>query len=102
LASFWTGSPNGVALPLWATWLLYAVLIDLTDAVAARLSCPVSALSVEMTYRSIYYFTSAPQQGKATDPVAYLAENAGWLGILKRQRKRKTPAPALLTSLAGA
>jgi hypothetical protein len=100
LAYFWTGSPNGVALQLWATWLLYAVLIDLTDAVAARLGLPVAALSVEMTYRSIYYFTSAHQQGKATELVAYLAENADWLGIIKRQRK--TPAPTLLTNLAGA
>ena len=34
LAYFWTGSENGVAVQLWATWLLYAVLVDLTDAVA--------------------------------------------------------------------
>ena len=102
LAYFWTGSANGVALQLWATWLLYAVLIDLTDAVATRLCLPVSALSVEMTYRSLYYFTSAHRQGKATDPVEYLAENATWLGIIKRKRKRKTPLPALLTNLAGA
>ena len=102
LAYFWTGSPNGVALQLWATWLLYAVLIDLTDQVAAQLHLPVAALSVEMTYRSLYYFTSAHQQGKATELVPYLAENADWLGIIKRQRKRKTPAPDLLTNLAGA
>ena len=102
LAYFWTGSEKGVTLQLWATWLLYAVLIDLTDAVAARRSCLFGALSVEMTYRSIYYFTSAHQQGKATDLVTYLAENAEWLGILKRKRKRKTPAPALLTNPAGA
>lgn len=102
LAYFWTGSANGVALQLWATWLLYAVLIDLTDAVAARLRLPFAALSVEMTYRSIYYFTSAHQQGKATDPVSYLAENADWLGIIKRKRKRNHPVPALLTNLAGA
>jgi DDE family transposase len=102
LAYFWTGSANGVALQVWATWLLYAVLIDLTDAVAGRLCVPVSALSVEMTYRGIYHFTVSHQQGKATDLVAYLAENAGWLGILKRQRKRKTPPPALLTNAVGA
>jgi hypothetical protein len=102
LAYFWTGSANGVALQLWATWLLYAVLVDLTDAVAARLCLPIAALSMEMTYRSIYYFTSAYQQGKASDPVAYLAENADWLGIIKRKRKTKTPAPALLTNPAGA
>jgi len=94
LAYFWTGSANGVALQLWATWLLYAVLIDLTDAVAARRCLPFAALSVEMTYRSIYYFTSAHQQGKASDPVTYLAENADWLGIIKRKRKHKNPVPA--------
>jgi hypothetical protein len=102
LAYFWTGSANGVALQLWATWLLYAVLIDLTDAVAGRLSVPVAALSVEMTYRGIYHFTVAHQHGNAPELVAYLAENADWLGILKRKRKRKTPPPALLTNPAGA
>jgi hypothetical protein len=102
LAYFWTGSANGVALQLWATWLLYAVLIDLTDQVAAQLGLPVAALSIEMTYRSLYYFTSAHQQGKATELVPYLAENADWLGIIKRQRKRKTTAPDLLTNPAGA
>jgi hypothetical protein len=102
LAYFWTGSPNGVALQLWATWLLYAVLIDLTDQVAAQLHLPVAALSVEMTYRSLYYFTSAHQQGKATELVPYLAENADWLGIIKRKRKRKTTALDLLTNPAGA
>jgi Transposase DDE domain len=102
LAYFWTGSANGVALPVWATWLLYAVLIDLTDAVAARLALPVPALSVQMTYRSLYYFTSAHQQGKATELVAYLAENADWLGIIKRKRKCKTTPPDLVTNPAGA
>jgi Transposase DDE domain len=102
LAYLWTGSANGVALQLWATWLLYAVLIDLTDAVAARLDLPLSALSIEMTYRSLYYFTSAHQQGKATEVVAYLAENATWLGIIKRKRKRKIAPLDLLTNPAGA
>jgi hypothetical protein len=102
LAYFWTGSTNGVALQLWATWLLYAVLIDLTDAVAAQLNLPVAALSVLMTYRSLYHFTSAHQQGKAAELVPYLAENADWLGIIKRKRKRKTTALDLLTDPVGA
>lgn len=100
LAYFWTGSENGVQLQLWATWLLYAVLMDLTDAVAGRLQRPLAALSVEMTYRSLYHFTVAHQQGNATDPVAYLAENAAWLGVLKRERKK--PAPTPLTNPVGA
>lgn len=102
LAYLWTGSPNGVALQLWATWLLYAVLIDLTDQVADRLGLPLSALSVEMTYRALYHFTVAVQQGTATDVVTYLANNADWLGLIKRKRKRKITAPDLLTIPAGA
>jgi hypothetical protein len=98
LAYFWTGSENGVQLQLWATWLLYAVLIDLTDAVAERLGRPLAAVSVEMSYRGLYHFTVAYQQGAATDPVAYLAEHAERLGVLKRERKRKTPAVHPLTT----
>ncbi|BCX03097.1 MAG: hypothetical protein KatS3mg053_1035 [Candidatus Roseilinea sp.] len=54
LAYFWVGSTNGVQLQLWATWLLYAVLVDLTDAVAESLHQPFSAISLEMVYRSMY------------------------------------------------
>jgi hypothetical protein len=93
LAYFWTGSVNGVQLQVWATWLLYAVLVDLTDAVAEALNRPFTELSVEMVYRSVYHFTQAYHRGAATEPIAYLAENADWLGILKRKRK-KTPSEA--------
>jgi Transposase DDE domain len=86
LAYFWTGSENGVAVQVWATWLLYAVLIDLTDAVAARLDQPLAALSLEMVYRSLYHFTAAFQRGAATDIVDYLAAHAARLGILMRKR----------------
>ncbi len=33
LSYLWTGSINGVKLQVWATWLFYAVLVDLGDAV---------------------------------------------------------------------
>jgi hypothetical protein len=101
LAYFWVGSTNGVQLQLWATWLLYAVLIDLTDAIAEALDKPFAALSVEMVYRSIYYFTQAFYRGKATDPIAYLAENAEDLGIIKRKRKGQ-PSPLILLNLTDA
>src|SRR6266542_427009 len=90
LAFFWVGSENGVQLQLWATWLLYAVLVDLTDAVAEELQQPVSALSLEMVYRSVYHFTQAFHRGAASNPVAYLAEDARGLGILKQKRKPPT------------
>jgi hypothetical protein len=90
LAFFWVGSENGVQLQLWATWLLYAVLVDLTDAVAEELQQPVTALSLEMVYRSVYHFAQAFHRGAATDPVAYLAADAKGLGILKQKRKPLT------------
>jgi hypothetical protein len=102
LAYFWVGSQNGVALQLWATWLLYAVLVDLTDAVAERLNKPFAALSLEMVYRSLYYFATAYHRGETTDPVACLADNASWLGVLKRKRKHRLSPLALfgLTNLS--
>ena len=101
LAYFWVGAQNGVALQLWATWLLYAILVDLTDAVAETLNRPFAALSLEMVYRSLYFFTQAYHRGEATDPVAYLAQNADWLGILKRKRPRP-PSPLTLLDLTNA
>jgi len=96
LAYFWTGSENGVCVQLWATWLLYAILVDLTDAVADCLNRPMAALSLEMLYRSLYYFTSAFQRGEATDVVDYLAAHATRLGILMRKR---TVAPSRFAQL---
>lgn len=84
LAYFWTGSQNGVELQLWATWLVYLVLVDLSEAVAEALHQPLRAISMEMVFRGLYYFGQAYTRGDATDPVAYLAHHAHVLGILKR------------------
>jgi len=92
LAYFWVGAENGVQLQLWATWLLYAVLVDLTDAVAEELDQPFAALSLEMVYRSLYFFTCAYQRGEASAVVQYLAAEAVDLGIVKRRRKRSAPS----------
>lgn len=88
LSYLWTGSINGVQLQIWGTWLFYAVLVDLGDAVADELSLPFDSISLEMIYRGLYHFYVAHQQGKATDPIKYFAspENQD-LGIVKRQRK---------------
>jgi hypothetical protein len=90
LAYLWTGSVNGVALQVWASWLLYAVLVDLSDAVADKLGLPLQAISFEMVYRGLYYFTQAHSKGQADDPVAYLsAPEQSDLGIVKRHRKSR-------------
>jgi hypothetical protein len=87
LAYFWTGAINGVLVQLWATWLLYAALVDLTDAVADELGLPYRDVSLEMVYRGLYHFTQAYHRGEATEVVAYLAAHAQLLGPRKRRRR---------------
>lgn len=88
LSYLWTGSLNGVQLQIWATWLFYAILVDMGDAIADELSLPFQRISLEMTYRGLYHFSVARQKGFAQDPIQYFAapENQD-LGIVKRQRK---------------
>jgi FMN phosphatase YigB (HAD superfamily) len=51
LAYFYCGAENAVEMQLWATWLLYAVLVDLTDAIAEALERPFNEVSMEMVYQ---------------------------------------------------
>ena len=88
LSYLWTGSLNGIQLQIWGTWIFYAILVDLGDAVADQLSLPIDAISLEMIYRGLYHFYVAHQKGQATDPIEYFAapENRD-LGIVKSPRK---------------
>jgi len=99
LAYLWTGAANGIQLQLWATWLLYALLGDLSDAVAEELDQPLDRISIELVYRGLYFFAGAHARGQATDPVAYLAAQPD-LGIVKRRRKcRERQRPPFDTPL---
>ena len=93
LAYFWCGAQNAVEMQIWATWLLYVVLVDLTDAVAEALHQPFAAISIEMVYRSLYFFTQARARGETDNVVAYLTAHTKLLGILKRKRKGAHPSP---------
>ena len=88
LSDLWTGSLNGIKLQIWATWLMYAVLVDLSDAVADAVQLPLARISMEMVWRGLYHFNHAYNTGQVTDPVAYLAapENRD-LGVIKTIRK---------------
>lgn len=106
LSYLWTGSLNGVKLQVWATWLFYAVLVDLADAVADELTLPFDRISLEMLFRGLYHFNHAYANGKATDPITFFAapENRD-LGIVKTLRKPPqfldlSPFPAPLTATA--
>lgn len=100
LAYIWTGSVRGILLQVWATWMVYGILVDLTDAIADALEVPFQDLSLEMVYRGLYYFQSAAQRGEATDPVAYLATHALQLGIIKQRCKGSYAEKFALTNSA--
>lgn len=90
LAYLWTGSRNGIHLQIWATWLFYAILVDLGDAVANEVGLPFDRISLEMLLRGLYHFNNAYHKGLATDPVSYFADPKNEdLGVIKRLRKQQ-------------
>jgi hypothetical protein len=92
LSYLWTGSLNGIKLQIWATWLFYAVLVDLGDALADEIGVPFDHISLEMLYRGLYHFSVAYIKGQASHPVSYFAapENQD-LSVLKIRK----PEPPL-------
>jgi hypothetical protein len=105
LAYLWVGSINGVQLQVWATFLFYAILIDLCDEVAEVLQLPLDQISVEMVYRSLYFYVQACANGCTDTAPVFLAREAPLFGIVKRHRPRAGPGlayqvrQALLTTL---
>ena len=99
LSYLWTGSINGIKLQIWATWLFYAILLDLCDEIADELTLPRNSISVEMVFRGIYHFSVALNQGSATDIIAYLTapENRD-LGIVKSPRTKRAKPTLNLSS----
>lgn len=89
LAYFYTGSVNGIQMQVWTTWLLYALLVDLTDAVADALNRPFKDISLEMVFRGLYHFAQARHKGRADDPIEYFTRKAKALSLIKQKRKRK-------------
>lgn len=96
LAFFHSGAQNAIQMQLWATWILYAVLVDLTDEVAQQLNKPFARLSMEMVYRSLPFFTWAHQRGDAPALIPYLVANVKRLDLVKSIRSDK---PSTLRSL---
>ncbi len=98
LAYFWVGSINGVQVQVWATWILYMVLVDLTDRIADVLNRPFEDISMEMVFKGLYHFTQEKKLGRASDPVTFLAQNAKFYGILKRKNHPPLPLTPILNA----
>jgi hypothetical protein len=81
LAYFWCGSQNAVELQLWSTWIVYTVLIDLCDEVAGLLRLSLEYISIEMVFRSIYYYVKAVERGDTRSLPVSVDRNQASRGI---------------------
>lgn len=97
LSYLWVGGSNGVQLQLYATWIFYAVLSDLCADVATALSQPLERISVEMVFRSLYFFSRAQAIQPDLQLIPWLVEHHRLMGLVKavRQRQRQTTAQSL-------
>jgi hypothetical protein len=96
LSYLWSGAYNAIALQVWASWLLYAVLVDLADAVAEELGQPLDAMSLEMTFRGLYHYTSAYQRGEVGDDLVAWFARQDDLDLVKRRRPARERRKATL------
>ena len=100
LAYLWVGSSNGVQLQVWATWLYYAILVDLCDDVAELTGLPLERISLEMVSRSLYFYVQAKVDGFTGSAAEYFAHPANRdLGIVKRLRPKRVSLSAQLRAL---
>jgi hypothetical protein len=88
LAFFHGSRLNAIAVQVWTTWLLYCVLIDLTDGVAQETEQPFQQISIEMVYRGLYHYSQALSRGETQSVYEFLAKEAKLLGLIKRPRKK--------------
>lgn len=97
LSYLWVGGTNGVQMQIYATWIFYAVLNDLSADVALALQQPLERISIEMVFRSLYFFNRALLLNRELQLIPWLVEHYRSMGLVKavRQRHRRTTAKSL-------
>ncbi|MEM7713203.1 MAG: IS4 family transposase [Cyanobacteria bacterium P01_A01_bin.68] len=88
LSYLWVGGVNGIKMQVYATWIFYAVLNDLCASVSIALQQPLERISVEMVFRSLYFFNHAQLQDPKLELIPWLVENHRSMGLIKAVRKR--------------
>jgi len=88
LAYWWTASPHGTQLQLYATLIFSAVLLSLCQQVAQARHEPLERISVELVFRAFDHCSRAVQQGESDNVVEFLSPHANLLGLIKRWRSR--------------
>lgn len=97
LSYLWVGGTNGVQMQVYATWIFYAVLNDLCADVAVALQQPLERISMEMVFRSLYFFHRARSLNPLLQLLTWLVEHQRSMGLVKavRQRHRRNAARSL-------
>ena len=90
LSYFFCGADNAISLQVWATWLLYAVLVDLTDMIADALAKPFADISMEMVYRALPFYVRAAHRHETDDLLAFLVADHKLFGLVKRKRPTRS------------
>ncbi|MEH1956796.1 MAG: IS4 family transposase, partial [Nostoc sp.] len=88
LSYLWVGGTNGVQMQIYATWIFYAVLNDLCADVAIALQQPLERISVEMVFRSLYFFHRARSHNSQLQLIPWLVEHQRSMGLVKAVRHR--------------
>lgn len=89
LSYLWVGGGNGVQIQIYATWIFYAVLVDVCQQVALALGQPQDRISVEMVYRSFYHFSRACDRDPTTQLIPFLVAHAKLFGLVKAITQRQ-------------
>ena len=95
LSYFFGGANNAICIQVWATWILYAVLVDLTDMVAEALARPFADISMEMVYRALPFYIRALDRGETNNLLSFLVARHKLYGLVKRKRST-TPSKTRL------
>ena len=89
LSYLWVGGGNGVQIQIYATWIFYAVLINVCRQLAGALGQPQDRISVEMVYRSFYHFSRASEKDPSLRLIPYLTAHAKLFSLVKAITKRQ-------------
>jgi hypothetical protein len=78
-----------------------AGLLRVCQQVAQALGEALERISVDRVVRACYHYSRAVQRGECDDLVAFLAEQANRLGIVKQRRQRHRARQELESIICG-
>jgi hypothetical protein len=91
LLQFDERQPNAEAMlqiQFWSAWLLHAMLLDISDALAEVLQQPAGSLPIRNIYRGLHDFYHTQRLDNTDDPIIYLAAKARDLDLFHPDERR--------------